>query len=124
MKLLLKELINPNTALLTDTQKSVLVIIHVSTSPKMAFADTNVSENLVTARNSLAQLNMVLLNIKEGKLAITEKGVSMLMYHNLVDDTGKLTEDGTDILDASRGTSGTFNDEAIHEKFSFLSSLL
>lgn len=122
MKILLKELINPNTALLTDTQKAVLIITHVATSPKMAYADTNISENLVKARQGLSKMGMVVLG--NSALAITEHGNSMLKYHNLIDDAGELTEDGRATLDSTKDTSGSFNNQAVRETFKILSDLL
>ena len=89
MKFLLKELINPNTALLTDTQKAVLLIAHISPTGEMAFSNTSSSENLVTARDSLNRLNAVIIG--DNVLKLTDRGDDMLKYHNLVDDMGELT---------------------------------
>jgi hypothetical protein len=121
MKFLLKELINPNTALLTDTQKTVLLITHISPSPEMAFSNTNTSENLVTARDSLIKLNSV--SVGDNTLSLTSRGNDMLKYHNLVDDMGELTDDANVIMDASEEVSKSYNDQPVRETFDFLSSL-
>lgn len=121
MKFLLKELINPNTALLNDTQKAVLLTAHISTSPEMAYADTNTSENLVKARQGLHSMGMVVLG--DSEMATTKQGNEMMVYHNLVDNAGQLTDEGQGILDSTEDVGGSFNDQAVQEQFKFLSSL-
>lgn len=122
MKLLLKELVNPNTAILTDTQKAVLIIVHISPSPQMAYDNTSNTDNLSTARDSLVRLNA--LNFGDNMLSLTDVGEEMLRYHNLVDETGELTEDATNILDSLEEVSTTFKNQEIAEDFKFLASLL
>ena len=122
MEFLLKELINPNTALLTDTQKTVLLMIHVSTSPEMAHSDTSYPENLVRARGELLKLSMVEMN--RDSLHITDRGNTMLVYHNLIDDTGMLTKIGNDVMNNTKNVGTSYNDQTIQEEFTFLASLL
>ena len=121
MKFLLKELINPNTAILNDTQKAVLVITHISQSDQMAFDNTGASENLISARETLNKLGAI--NIGENVLALTSRGNDMLQYHNLVDEMGELSEEGQEILDNSEAVGTSFNIQDTQESFSFLSTL-
>lgn len=121
MKILLKELINPNTAILNDTQKAVLLITHISQSGQMAFDNTASSDNLLTARDILVKLGA--LTMGDNVVALTSRGQSMLNYHNLVDDMGELTEDGQKILDNSEEVGTAFNLQNVQESFKFLSTI-
>lgn len=121
MKFLLKELINPNTAILNDTQKAVLLIAHISQSPQMAFDNTGASENLIQARESLVNLGAVVIG--DNVLELTARGNDMLQYHNLVDEMGELSEEGQEILDSSEAVGTSFNIQDAQESFEFLSGL-
>ena len=122
MKFLLKELVNPNTALLTDTQKAALIITHIATSPEAAHSQTSVSENLVKARQGLYKMRMV--NLGSNTLTITKHGNNMLSYHNLIGGDGRLTDEGTAALDATNDVAGSFDDQSVHESLKRLSGLL
>jgi hypothetical protein len=121
MKTLLKELINPNTAILNDTQKAVLVIVQVSPTPEVAYENTVASENLSVARNTLLKLGA--LRSTENALELTTRGKEMLEYHNLVDETGELSEEGNEVLEASKRVAQTFNNQDVKESFRLLSKL-
>lgn len=122
MKFLLKELVNPNTELLTDTQKSALIIAHIATSPEAAYSQTSTSENLVKARQALHKMRMV--NVGEDTLSLTKHGGNMLSYHNLVGPDGKLTGEGTTAMDTTTKVAGSFDDQSVHEAFKRLAGLL
>lgn len=121
MKFLLKELINPNTAILNDTQKTVLIITHISQSEQMAFDNTGASENLIQARDSLIKLGAI--NMGDNMVALTARGNDMLQYHNLTDEMGGLSEEGQEILDNSTEVGTSFNIQDTQESFEFLSGL-
>lgn len=121
MKFLLKELINPNTAILNDTQKTVLIITHISQSGQMAFDNTGASENLNQARDSLVKLGAI--NMGDNMVALTPRGTDMLHYHNLADEMGGLSEEGQEILDNSTEVGTSFNIQDTQESFEFLSGL-
>jgi hypothetical protein len=121
MKILLKELINPNTALLNDTQKAVLIITLVSTSPEIAYRTTGQSKNLGVARDALNKMGMV--SIKQEGLTITNRGKSMLRYHNLITDSGKLTDEGDETLNKITDVGSTYSDEHVREEFIFIKTL-
>jgi hypothetical protein len=124
MKILLKELISPNTAVLNDTQKAVLLIVHIAPTERVAFDNTSASENLHTARNTLIRLGA--LNLGDNAVELTSRGRELMNYHNLIDEMGELTDDGNAILDDSKEVSLSFNMQSIKEeqKFPFLKSLI
>ena len=119
MKILLKELINPNTVILNDTQKAVLLITHIAPTPKVAFENSVVSQNLAKAQDGLIKLNM--LHVVNNEQRLTDSGEEMLKHHNLVDEMGELTDDANEILERVSDVSDTFNN--VTEEFKFLSSL-
>jgi len=121
MKFLLRELVNPNTAILNDTQKAVLLITHVSPTPQLAYANTSSSKNFISARESLLQFGSITMG--DNAVELTPRGHDMLKYHNLVDDMGELTEDGQTIMDDSEDVSDTFSRQDTLESFNFLKSL-
>ena len=119
---ILKELVNPNTAILNNTQMAVLLMTKISSSPQMAYVNTNEAENLVNARETLAKLQLV--QFGNNMLILTDAGEEMLTYHDLVDETGILTDEGNKILDEISKTSNTFINQEIKEEFNFLKTLL
>jgi hypothetical protein len=121
MNSLLNELVNPNTAVLTDTQKAVLCLITVSNSPKMAFDGISASKNLAYAGEDLRKLGIV--TITNNTVSITPLGTELLQQHNLVDGGDMLTQDGKDVLAASQEVGNIFNVQSIQEDFNFLKSL-
>ena len=122
MKILLKELINPNTAILNDTQKAVIIITHIAPTPEVAFSNSSASENLSTARDTLIKLGA--LTLRDNALELTPRGSSMLKYHNLIDDMGEITEDAQNILDASEKRGEEYNIQDVKEGFKILPSLI
>lgn len=122
MKILLKELINPNTAILNDTQKAVLILVHVSPTEKMAFDATTKADNLARARDSLVRMGM--LNAGNNRMYLTDLGTQMLDHHNLVDGE-ELTDEAQELLDQIKEVGRKFtNAENQTESFKFLASLL
>ena len=122
MKILLKELINPNTAILNDTQKAVLIITYIAPTPEVAFSNSSASENLSTARDTLIKLGA--LTLRNNALELTPRGSSMLKYHNLIDDMGEITEDSQAILDDSERRGEEYNIQDVKECFKILPSLI
>jgi hypothetical protein len=121
MKSLLNEIVNPNTAVLTDTQKAILCLITVSSSPKMAFDGTNASKNFIHAAGELNRLQMI--SIRDNSVEITQLGKQMMQHHNLADGGNMLTQDGKDILSSSQEVGRIFNGQSVQESFDFLKSL-
>ena len=120
--MLLRELVNPNNALLTDTQKAVLLITNMSSSGKMAYDNTTASKNLATSVNTLNTLGMIQLG--DNEVQITDLGKNMLTYHNLIGADGELTDDGKNIMDSTKAVSKSFVTQAANEGFKFLATLL
>ena len=98
MKKICEELENiEKDFLLTDTQKAILLLTHISETPQQAFETTSGTENSTRSRNLLQNLGMVTKDNK--KLFLTKKGDDLLINYNLIDDMGELTELGIEILD-------------------------
>lgn len=95
---LLQEIINPNTVNLTNTQQAVLIIIRTSPTPEVAYEATNGQGQSVAARNSLRSLGLV--KVGGNKAIVTANGAQALINYNLVDESGQITESGTDILNS------------------------
>lgn len=119
---ILKELVNANTAVLNNTQMAVLLLVKIASSPQKAYADTNKTENLVTARETLVKMG--LMRIGDSMLVLTDEGENMLQYHNMVDDTDMVTDEGNEILDTVMDVSKAYKNQEIKEEYKLLSSLL
>lgn len=83
---------------LSDIQKQVLAKVKASPNPQIAWeeissAANDVDENYAAARDILADLG--LLQVGEGTIDLTDKGLQSLKDANLVDDMGELTDEGT-----------------------------
>jgi hypothetical protein len=121
MKILLKEFITPNTDTLNDSQKAVLLITYIATSPEIAFANTTKSENLATARDILIRIKYLIIN--DERLELTMAGTHMLTYYNLIDND-KVTDNGEILLQNMDELKDSYKSQPIKEKFEFLASLL
>lgn len=86
-----------NTYLLTDTQKAILILTHVSETPEQAYEVTSGTETSIRARNMLQNIGMIDKSHK--KLFLTKSGDETLIKFNLIDSVGELTELGKDIID-------------------------
>jgi len=67
---LLKEIINPNTVNLTNTQQGVLISIKISPTPEVAYQTTNGAQQLVYARNTLRMLGLIKVGDNKTVLSI------------------------------------------------------
>ena len=90
---------------LSDIQKEVLCKVQASPNPQIAWetiADTEskVDDNFSAAKDILGKLG--LLNVGEGTLEVTEKGIQVMVDENLVDDMGELTDVGQQLADKNR----------------------
>jgi hypothetical protein len=119
---IIKELVDANTAVLNDTQMAVLIIIKTASSPQMAFANTNVTENLVFARNALAKMGLI--KVGNNLSILTDEGENMLQYHDLVDETGMVNDEGNAVLDRVQSTSDSFKNQEVKEEFNLIKTLL
>jgi hypothetical protein len=68
-------------------------------------------------------LKLGALRSTENALELTTRGKEMLEYHNLVDETGELSEEGNEVLEASKRVAQTFNNQDVKESFRLLSKL-
>jgi hypothetical protein len=88
---------NPRAVLLTHIQKGVLAVIYNSPTPQMAFQSTIGDESLVLARNLLERLGLV--KVTNNQAILTPDGELAVRANNLVDETGKLSDDGAEVVD-------------------------
>lgn len=113
----IKESFNPQSVLLTVTQKAVLAVLHNSPTPEAAFATINGTEALVTARNLLERLGLI--QIAGNKAGLTQAGRSAIIANNIADETGQMTDEGAALIDTLNGDK-----PGVREGFSLLASLL
>jgi len=93
---LLKELVNPNTIQLTNTQMGVLCIVKTSPTPEVAYENITGAENVVTATQMLYKLGII--TITDNSAGLTQTGEEILMRYDLVDAGGQLTERGKNVV--------------------------
>lgn len=82
--------------LLSDNQKTILIVASISSTPTQAYEFTIGNLGLVIARNLLAKLGLV--SISANQMYITEKGNQELINNNLIDETGQITDDARNLL--------------------------
>lgn len=109
--------LNPNTVLLTNTQKGILAIIHNSPTPESAYESINGSPSLVTSRNILERLGLI--SVSGIQAALTDAGQRAALANNIMDDAGNITEEGERLIDDINSRRGT-----VYEGFALLSSLV
>jgi hypothetical protein len=90
----LKEAIIQN---LSDFQKGLLTAVVVSATPDQAYEMAIGAENSSAALGQLSQLGYVVVNGKS--VGLTPKGRQALFQNNILDNTGKLTQEGQTQLD-------------------------
>lgn len=122
MRIFLRELVNPNNTVLSDTQKSILILCKISPSPEAAYESTSISQNLTEARESLVKLGMVQLT--PNSVSLTPPGEELLVKLDLVDEMGELTEEGNKILESIKDVTSSYVNQPMIERFDFLKSLL
>ena len=92
----LRELIDPNTVSLTNTQQGVLILIKMAATPEVGYESTNGAEQTVYARNSLRTLGLI--KVGGNKAVLTQTGQQVLVNYNLTDQSGQLTDNGNEVL--------------------------
>jgi hypothetical protein len=103
LKLLAEQTMGPPTEApagnrLTDTQKMVLLAIHTSPTPETAYQSVLGSQQLISARNQLKSMGLILMNDSEGRAAVSDEGAEVLANSNMTDDIGEITQDGEALL--------------------------
>lgn len=91
---LLNELTN-NTGLvrLSDAQKAVMVIAYAATTPQLAAELIRGNQYVLQAKAYLVSAS--LLREQGDTIVITNNGYDVLTQHGLIDETGKVTEEGS-----------------------------
>lgn len=122
MKILLKELINPNTDLLNSSQKAVLILTYIAPTKNSAYNNTTLSDNLSTARDILQKIGLIIVD--GTNISITDKGTKMLTYHNLIDSDGELTKNSKDILKSMNLLKTSYDSDVTESEYKLLKVLL
>lgn len=115
---IIKELYNPKSVMLTVTQKSILAALYNSPTPEAAFEAINGTTMLITARNLLERLGLI--QVVGNKAGLTDMGREAVIANNIADETGKLTDEGTAMIDSLNATKA----RAVAERFSMLTTLI
>lgn len=110
---------NPQSVMLTVTQKAILAVIYNAPTPEVAFASTNGTSALVTARNLLERLGLI--QVAGNKAGLTDSGKQAVAANNIADETGQLTDDGAALIDTLNAGRDASN---VAEGFTLLKSLL
>lgn len=87
---------NPNSTLLTNTQKAVLAIVLNAPTPEVAFENTNDTQALITARNLLKQLGFIV--IANNTITLTPSGQDIIVSNNISDSEGNITDEGEQLI--------------------------
>ena len=78
------------SATLTDTQKKIMVIIRASTTPRIAFENTNNDPNMIAARDALKQMNLI--DVVGSEVALNDTGIQTMRDEGLTDESGELIQ--------------------------------
>lgn len=95
---------------LSDIQQEVLAKVKAAPTPHVAWSTIAVSaeafdQNFAAARDVLG--NLGLLNVGDGTLEITDKGLEVMNDENLTDEMGELTDQGRALADIPRDEAPT-----------------
>lgn len=82
---------------LSEMQKYILLIIHTSETPVLAFDRIRDTEPDTIASDMLARYGFI--RIFQNQATLTEKGSEALVSYGLTDETGEVTEIGQTIID-------------------------
>lgn len=94
---LLKELMDMSgNVTLMNNQKIVLIVCKTAATPEQAYETLIGDPSLIAARDLL--LDMGYLHMETNRLELTELGEDALTSFNLVDDTGRLTDLGANLM--------------------------
>lgn len=94
---LLETINNPNAIFLSNTQKLALAAVISAPTTQMAYESISKNQQMIAARNFLVRIGALASSVGSAKL--TETGNDIAMNHNIVDQTGQLTDDAKQLLD-------------------------
>lgn len=83
---------------LSDRQKYVLAKIKSAATPLLAYEAIVDSEPDVVASKLLARYGFIRVSSEEGKAGLTSKGEQAIVEYGIADETGELTDVGTDLV--------------------------
>lgn len=110
---------NPQSVILTNTQKGVLATVYNAPTPESAFEAINGTPTLITARNLLERLGLV--TVSGNQAMLSQAGQAAVMSNNLADESGQLTDEGAALIEALKNAR---TDYKVVEGFSLLKSLI
>jgi hypothetical protein len=93
----LRNLYEQNEITLSSTEKYILLAIHTSQTPVLAFDRIRDSQRDVIASNMLNRYGFI--KLFNGSVQLTERGSQALTSYGLVDETGEVTEIGQELMD-------------------------
>lgn len=98
-------------ARLTDTQKLVLVNVYAAATPEMAYDTVAGAPNTVAARNQLRSAGLIVVDDNSSRAGVTDQGQLALSNNNLIDETGQLTEEGSNLLKSTQQEKRMYTNE-------------
>lgn len=93
----LSTLVEQNELTLSSSEKYILLAIHTSQTPVLAFDRIRDSQRDVIASNMLHRYGFI--RLATGSVRLTNKGRNALSSYGLVDETGEVTDIGQKIMD-------------------------
>lgn len=111
--------INPQSVMLTDTQKGVLAIIANAPTPETAYEAVNGTPALVTSRNLLERGGFI--QVSNNQAVLTDAGRNAAVANNIIDETGQLTDEGAALIDTMNAERAEYK---VVESFELLKTLI
>lgn len=108
---------NPQTVILNNVQKGILAVIKNSPTPETAYEAINGSTALITSRNLLERIGLIRVNARQAVL--TPAGEQAVTANNIVDETGKITDEGSQLVNLVNQSR-----DKVNEGFGLLKSLI
>ena len=106
MNNLLREFIDPNTAILSKTDKMILATIQSSPTPELAYENTNGNTSYIVSRNKLYRFGFIQMNTHQ--CIITDNGKQALITNNLIDENDQLTDEAVELINSMKESKKTF----------------
>lgn len=93
----LQQILEQAELTLSSMQKYILIVIHTSQTPVLAFDRIMDTESDKISSEFLDRYGYI--KLYQGQAELTPKGSQALVSYGLVDDSGDVTEIGQDIVD-------------------------
>jgi predicted transcriptional regulator len=116
----LKEILTERLEL-DNTDKAIIVLMHVSSSPELAYSVATGARNAVTARKKLEQNGFIRVNDSTRTATLTNTGSDILRSQNLIDDSNELTDRGQELIGRFQNDKGEWT---TIENYKYIKNLL